>query len=139
MSRYTVIRSLDGTETILPNETLITQAVTNHSFTDPKVLAKVAVSVGYDSNIDRVFEILVGCAKAQERVLADPPPGAWIASLGDNGIDVELGFWIADPDQGQAALKGAVLRGALEGFRTEGIEIPFPKRDVTLVSPPATL
>jgi small-conductance mechanosensitive channel len=136
MSRYTVIRSLDGTETILPNETLITQAVTNHSFTDPKVLAKVAVSVGYDSNIDRVVEILVGCAKSQPRVLADPPPSAWIAALGDNGIDLELGFWIADPDQGLAVLRGAVLRGALEAFRAEGIEIPFPKRDVTLVTPP---
>jgi small-conductance mechanosensitive channel len=138
MSRYTVIRSLDGTETILPNETLITQAVTNHSFTDPKVLVKVAVSVGYDSNIDRVFAILTDSAKGEPRVLADPPPGAWIAALGDNGIDVELGFWIADPDQGQSALKGAVLRGALEAFRAEGIEIPFPKRDVTLVSSPAT-
>jgi small-conductance mechanosensitive channel len=138
MSRYTVIRSLDGTESILPNETLITQAVTNHSFTDPKVLVKVAVSVGYGSNIDRVFAILTDCAKGEPRVLAEPPPGAWIAALGENGIDIELGFWIADPDQGQSALKGAILRGALEAFRAEGIEIPFPKRDVTLVAPPAT-
>ncbi len=136
MSRYTVIRSLDGTETILPNETLITTAVTNHSFTDPKVLVKVAVGVGYASNIDRVFEILVGCAKAEPRVLAEPAPAAWIAALGDNGIDVELGFWVADPDQGLAGLRGAVLKGALEAFRAEGIEIPFPKRDVTVVSLP---
>jgi len=133
-SRYTVIRSLDGTESILPNETLITQIVTNHSFTDPKVLIKVKVSVGYDSDIDRVYAILIDSARAQDRVLAEPPPLAWISALGDNGIDVELGFWIADPDQGQAGLRGAVLRGALEAFRAEGIEIPFPKRDIRVVS-----
>ncbi len=136
-SRYTVVRGLDGTESILPNDLLITQAVTNHSFTDRKVLVKVPLSVGYGSDIDRVFAILVDCARRERRVLAEPPPAAWIAALGDNGIDVELGFWIADPDQGQAALRGAILRGALEAFRAEGIEIPFPKRDVTLVSPPA--
>jgi small-conductance mechanosensitive channel len=137
-SRYTVIRSLDGTESILPNETLITQAVTNHSFTDPKVLLKVKVGVGYASDLDRVFAILVDCARQEPRILGDPPPAAWITALGDNGIDIELGFWIADPDQGQMALKGAVLRRALEAFRAAGIEIPFPKRDVTLVSAPPT-
>lgn len=135
-SRYTVIRALDGTESLVPNETLVIQAVTNHSSTDPKVLVKVAVSVGYDSDIDRVFAILVDCARGQPRVLAEPAPAAWIAALGDNGIDVECGFWIADPDQGQAGLRGAVLRGALEAFRSEGIEIPFPKRDVTVLSAP---
>jgi len=133
-SRYTVIRSLDGTESIVPNETLITQIVTNHSFTDPKVLIKVKMSVGYDSDIDRVYAILIDSARAQDRVLAEPPPVAWISALGESGIDVELGFWIADPDQGQAALRGAVLRGALEAFRAEGIEIPFPKRDIKVVS-----
>ena len=132
-TRFTVIRSLDGTESILPNETLVTQAVTNHSFSDPRVLVKVPVTVGYASDLDRVFAILVEAAKSDARVLADPAPSAWIAKLGDSGIDVDLGFWIADPDQGQAALRGAILRRALEAFRTESIEIPFPKRDVTLL------
>lgn len=132
-TRFTVVRSLDGTESILPNETLVTQAVINHSLTDPRVLVKVPVTVGYDSDLDRVFAILVQAAQSDSRVLADPAPAAWIARLGDNGIEVELGFWIADPDQGQAGLRGAVLRQALEAFRAAAIEIPFPKRDVTLV------
>jgi small-conductance mechanosensitive channel len=136
-SRYTVIRSLDGTEAIIPNETLITQSVTNHSFTDRKVLVKVAVSVGYGSDVDRVFAVLLGIARRQPRLLADPAPSCWITALGDNGIDVELGAWIADPDQGQAALRGAILKEALEAFRAEGIEIPFPQRDVRLVGPAA--
>ncbi len=137
-SRYTVIRSLDGTESIIPNETLITQAVTNHSFTDRKVVVKVKVSVGYGSDMDRVFALLLDIARRQPRVLADPAPGCWIASLGDNGVDVELAAWIADPDQGQAALRGAMLKEILDTFRAEGIEIPFPQRDVRLYGPAAS-
>ena len=139
-SRYTVIRSLDGTESIIPNETLITQAVTNHSFTDRKVVVKVKLSVGYGSDMDRVFALLLDIARRQPRVLADPAPGCFITALGDNGIEVELGLWIADPDQGQAALRGAILKEALETFRAQGIEIPFPQREVRLAgTPPAKL
>jgi small-conductance mechanosensitive channel len=135
-SRYTVIRSLDGTESIIPNETLITQAVTNHSFTDRKALVKVKVPVGYASDVDRVFALLLDIAGRQPRVLADPAPACNIVAFGDNGIDIELGAWIEDPDQGQAALRGAILKDALAAFRAEGIEIPFPQRDVRLLGSP---
>ncbi len=136
-SRYTVIRSLDGTESIIPNETLITQTVVNHSFTDRKVLLRVPVTVGYGADVERVFALMLEAARRQPRVLPEPEPGAWIANLGDNGIEVELGLWIADPDQGQASLRGAVLRDILAAFQAEGIEIPFPQRDVRLVGSPA--
>jgi small-conductance mechanosensitive channel len=132
-SRYTVIRSLDGTESIIPNETLITQTVTNHSFTDRKVLLRLPVAVGYGSDVDRVFAILMQAARRQPRVLADPAPACWIAALGDNGIEIELGVWIGDPDQGQMSLKGEILKDVLQALRAEGIEIPFPQRDVRLV------
>ncbi len=132
-SRYTVIRSLDGTESIVPNETMITQSVTNHSYSDRKVLVRVKVGVGYASDIDRVFELLLEAAGRQPRVLADPAPAAWIAALGDNGVEIELGVWIADPDQGQLGLRGAILKDALRAFRAEGIEIPFPQRDIRVV------
>jgi small-conductance mechanosensitive channel len=132
-SRYTVIRSLDGTESIIPNELMITQCVTNHSFTDRKVVVKVKVTVGYDTDVDRAFALLLEAARRQPRVLADPEPGVFISGLGDNGIDIELAVWIADPDQGQMQLRGAILKDVLAAFRTEGIEIPFPKRDVRVV------
>jgi len=132
-TRYTVIRGLDGTETIIPNETLITQSVTNHSFTDRTALVKYSVTVGYGSDVDKVIGILVDCAKARPRVLDSPAPTAWIKALGDNGIEMEAGFWIADPDQGQMSLRGDILRAVLEKFRGAGIEIPFPQRDIRVV------
>ncbi|MBL0143278.1 MAG: mechanosensitive ion channel [Betaproteobacteria bacterium] len=136
-SRCTVIRSLDGTESIIPNDTMVTQSVTNHSYTDRNVLVKVPLTVGYDSDVDRVFAILHEIAKAQPRVLADPAPGASITALGDNGIEFVLGVWIADPDQGLASVRSDILKAALEKFRAEGIEIPFPHRDVRVIGTPA--
>jgi len=132
-SRYTVIRSLDGTESIIPNELMITQCVTNHSFTDRKVVIKAKVAVGYGTDIDRAFALLLEAARRQPRVLADPAPAVWISALGDNGIEIELAAWIADPDQGQMGLRGNILKEILEAFRAEGIEIPFPQRDIRLV------
>ncbi len=132
-SRYTVIRSLDGTESIIPNESMITQSVTNHSFSDRKVVVKVKVTVGYATDVDRAFALLLAAAQRQPRILADPAPGVFISALGDNGIDIEMSAWIADPDQGQMQLRGAILKEVLEAFRAEGIEIPFPQRDVRVV------
>ncbi len=137
-SRFTVIAGLDGNEYILPNETLITQAVTNHSVTGRKVQVKVPVSVGYGSDVDRVFALLLDIARRQPRALADPAPTCSITALGDSGIAVELVAWITDPDQGAAGARGAILKDALETFRAEGIEIPFPQHEVRLFgAPPA--
>ena len=58
------------------------------------------------------------------------------AALGDNGVEIELGVWIDDPDQGQSSLRGAILKDTLAAFRAGGIEIPYPTRDVRVVQGP---
>ena len=137
-SRFTVIAGLDGNEYILPNETLITQAVTNHSVAGRRVQVKVPLSVGYGSDVDRVFAVLLDIARRQPRVLAEPAPACSITALGDNGIAVELVAWITDPDQGAAGARGAILKEVLAAFRAEGIEIPFPQHEVRFSGPAAT-
>ena len=137
-SRYTVVQGFDGTESIIPNETLIVQSVTNHSYTDRKLLVKVPVSVSYATDVDRAFAILTEAARRQPRILGEPAPAAWITRLGDNGIEIELGFWIADADQGLAVLRGDVLKRVLAEFRAQGVEIPFPQREVRVLATPET-
>ncbi len=99
-TRYTVIKALDGTETIVPNEMLVSSPVINHSYTDRKVRVVVKVAVAYASDVDRALEVLVQAAQAQPRVLDDPAPGAFITGFGADGIDLEVGFWISDPEEG---------------------------------------
>jgi small-conductance mechanosensitive channel len=138
-TRYTVIKALDGTETIVPNEMLVASPVINHSFTDRKVRVVVKVAVAYASDVDRALEVLVQAAQAQPRVLADPAPGAFITGFGADGIDLEVGFWITDPEEGTLAVRSAISRLLLQRFKDENIEIPFPQRDIRISGVPLEL
>ena len=68
----------------------------------------------------------------QTRVLAEPEPSVLIKSLGDNGIELELTTWIRDAEEGQASLRSAILLNVLCAFRKEGIDIPYPQREIRL-------
>lgn len=128
--RYTVIKSLDGTESLLPNEMFITGPVINHTYTDPRTSVKIPVSVAYDTDLDKLETLLIRLAKDTSRVIADPAPSMSVKALGDNGIEVELGVWIRDPEQGQGALRSELLRRIWRAFVTEGIKVPFPQRQL---------
>jgi small-conductance mechanosensitive channel len=133
-ARYTVIKSLDGTEAIVPNDVLVANTVSNLSFTEKRTLVKIPLSVGYDTDLPPALAILVEAAKRHPRVLQDPAPTAAISRLGDNGIEIDLNLWIGDADQGQALLRSDIYLEIISGFRAAGIEIPFPKRDVRIVT-----
>jgi small-conductance mechanosensitive channel len=132
-ARYTVIKSLDGTEAIVPNDVLVANTVSNLSFTEKRVLARIPLSVGYDTDLPPAMAILVAAAARHPRVLPEPAPSAVITRLGDNGIEIDLQVWIGDADQGQGLLKSELYLEIISGFRAAGIEIPFPKRDIRLV------
>ena len=131
-SRYTVIKALDGTEAIVPNDTLITNTVVNHSYTDPKVSIKTTLTIGYEADIATVQAILVRAAVAHPRVLANPAPSVFVKALSDHGIELELNAWIQDADQGQASLRSDLLISIWQAFREAGISIP--QRDTASAS-----
>lgn len=135
-TRYTVIRAFDGTEAIVPNERLVAEPVTNQSYTDRKVLIRCDVQVSYASDVDRAFELLRQAARVSRRVLDDPAPGAALAGFGADGLNLALTFWIADPENGRLNVTSEVNREILRLFRENGIEIPFPQRDVRVVQMP---
>lgn len=122
-SRYTVLKSLDGTEAIIPNDTLITTIVVNHTHSDRLALVKTSVTVSYDSDIERARIILLAGAASQARVEKIPEPSALIRQLGDNGVELELSVWIRDPDQGEGGLRSDMLGYILEQFRSAGIKM----------------
>jgi small-conductance mechanosensitive channel len=138
-TRYTVIKALDGTETIVPNEMLVSSPVINHSYSDRTVRVAVKVSVAYESDVDRAMQVLVDAARAQPRVLAEPAPAAFITGFGADGIDLEVGFWIRDPEEGTLAVRSAIARQLLQRFKDEKIEIPFPQRDIHISGIPPEL
>jgi small-conductance mechanosensitive channel len=136
-TRYTVIRALDGTEAILPNELLVSTPVTNHSYSDRKVRLAVKVSVAYGTDLDVAMRLMTEAARQPERVLADPAPSAALLGFGADGLDLEVGFWIGDPEEGRLNVQSTVALAIYQKFRAAGIEIPFAQRDVSIKSLPA--
>ena len=135
-ARYVVVRSGDGIEAIVPNETLVTTTVLNHSYTTPQVRIGVQVQVAYGSDVEKALELLTTLALSEARVLrGDQSPQSFLVNFADSGITLELGVWIKDPHVSQLALKSSLNRAILKTFTEQGIEIPFPRRDVRIVGP----
>ncbi len=134
-SRYVVVRSLDGVEAIVPNETLVTTTVLNHSYTSREARAVVAIQVAYDADVDLALRLMQEAACAEARVLTEKPPVAMLTGFADSGVSLELGFWVRDPELGQGALKSTINLRIFAAFREHGIEIPYPRRDVRWIGP----
>lgn len=133
-TRYTVIRGLDGTEAIIPNETLITSAVINHTLANPNNRVGVPVQVAYGTDLDRARDVLLAALSGQDRVLPEPAPAVLLKGFGESGIELELAFWIADPEEGQLALKSDINWAIWQAFQREGIAIPYPHRVVEILN-----
>lgn len=129
-ARYTVIRSLSGRESIVPNEMLITNRVENLSLADPKVWQSTNVSVAYDSDVELVTRLLLQAASGQPRVFADPAPNVVLMAFGADGLEFRLGYWIGDPENGSDNLRSLINLEILRLLRANAIEIPFPQRVV---------
>ncbi len=129
-ARYTVVRSLAGRESIVPNEMLITNRVENLSLVDSNVLQSTVVSVGYDSDVEVVSDLLVHAAVAQARVLTEPAPAAHLSAFGADGLEFTLLYWVTDPQNGAMNLRSSINKAILASLRQHGIDIPYPQRVV---------
>ena len=133
-TRYTVLKGMTGIESIVPNETLVGSIVQNETFTDPKVRVAVPIQVGYATDLEKAMAIMIEAAQAQPRVMEDPAPGAFLESFADSGINLQLGFWIRDPAEGTLGIRSAINMQIWRRFKEEGIEIPFPQREVRVLA-----
>ena len=134
-SRYVVVRSGDGIEVIVPNETLVTTTVLNHTYTSSEVRMVLTVQVAYGTDVDRALKLLESIALADPRVLREArAPAAALQALGDNGITLELGVWVGDPHI-QGNLRSTLYRAVLKQFADNGVAIPSPQRDIRVIGP----
>lgn len=139
-TRYTIIRALNGRESIVPNEVLLTQRIENASLADAKVVMRTAVTVAYGTDLEILTPALVQALVAVPRVLADPPPAVHLDAFGADGLELVLSFWIADPENGGGNVKSDVNRAVLAVLHEQRISIPFPQREVRMLDdrrPPA--
>ena len=136
-TRYTVLKMLTGTEVIIPNEYLVSNIVRNLSFSDTRVRVAVNVQVSYKTDLDQAMQLMIDAARQQERVLSDPEPAVMLTDFADSGINLDLGFWIPDPEAGTGGVRSDINLAIWKAFRENGIEIPYPQREVRVLGSPS--
>lgn len=132
--RFASVITRDGMEHLIPNEEFITTKVINWSFSDHAVRIKRAVGVSYDTDINKAMDLVVEAAETVPRVLSSPKVKCLLRGFGDNSIDLEVRFWIADPGQGVNNVASEVLVAIWQSFKDNDVEFPFPQRDVHIRS-----
>ncbi|MFO1270335.1 MAG: mechanosensitive ion channel [Rubrivivax sp.] len=127
-TRYTVIRALNGRESIVPNEMLISNRVENCSLADPKVALTTSVQVAYGTDLALLMPRLVEAVAGVRRVLKDPGPGVQLSAFAADGLELTIAFWIGDAENGTGNVRSDVNLAVLALLERDGIEIPFPQR-----------
>ena len=133
-ARYTLIRSPNGRESIVPNEMLINSRVENLSLADARVLQSTAVSVAYGSDVERVMQLLIQACTQDERVLKDPATFVSLSQFGADGLDFVVHYWVDESNTGLLTLKSDINLSILKLLTAHGIEIPYPQRVIHMKS-----
>ena len=132
--RSTTIRSLNNIAFVVPNSEFISTTVINWSHGDPKTRLEIEVGVSYSSDLDTVINSLLEAAKEHPSTLSHPAPKAWLMSFGDSAWNMRLLCWVGDP-QGRRQVLSDINCAIVKNFRKNGVEIPFPQRDLHVRTP----
>ncbi|MEX1147628.1 MAG: mechanosensitive ion channel domain-containing protein [Sphingomonadales bacterium] len=135
-ARYTSVITRDGREHLVPNEDMITMPVINWTYSSTHVRRHIPVGVAYGADLDLAMKLILEAADETERVLKNPDPKCLIKGFGDSAVELELRMWIGDPQNGVSNVASDVLYRIWTKFHEHGVEIPFPQRDLHVVSAP---
>jgi small-conductance mechanosensitive channel len=133
-SRYVVVRSVDGIEAIVPNETLATTTILHHPHPGNEFRQVISVQVAYDTDVPAAMQLMTEAARGEASTVTDTrPPVVLLGAFGDSGITLEMIFWVRNPPAGPGVARTAVSNRVLAAFRQHGIAIPYPRRDLWVV------
>ncbi len=130
--RAVSVTTRDQREYLIPNENLMINQVENWSYSSKNVRMQVPVGVSYEADMKLAEELMLEAARSSDRVLSAPPPTVWMSEYGDNSVNFVIHCWIKDPEEGVGNVRSAVLKKLWWLFKDNGIEIPFPQRDIHL-------
>ncbi|MDM7948958.1 mechanosensitive ion channel domain-containing protein [Hydrogenophaga sp.] len=129
-ARSTTVLDNDNIAVIVPNSKFITEDVINWKYNDDNVRFHVPVSVAYGTDAQLVKRVLLEVAHADPDVLDEPEPNVWLQAFGDDGVAFELMVWSATMVDRKGKLISQLNYAIYERFNAEGIEFPFPQRDL---------
>lgn len=132
-SRFVVLKSADGSEALVPNDTLIANTVINQSYTDKSLWISLPIQVAYGTDLPHALALLCQAA-THPRVKTDPAPSAFVVAFADSGINLEVGLWVSDPENGMLSLRSEINLRIWQLFSEHGIQIPYPQREVRVLN-----
>ena len=132
-ARYVEVETRDGTQFLIPNEDIITQRVFNWTHQHDQVRLKLRVRVAYGADLRLAIKLMREAADRPPRVLKVPAPNPLVIGFGENGVDLELRFWIDDAQNGIHNISSDLLLEIWDLFREHGIEVPLPQREVRVI------
>jgi small-conductance mechanosensitive channel len=135
-ARYVSVVTRDGKEYLIPNEDLITGQVVNWSHTNAFVRLDIYFGTAYHNDPHLVRKVAIEAAASVNRVLSFRPPVCHIVNFGDSSVDYILRFWIDDPTGGLTNIRGNVYLALWDAFKANGVDIPFPQREVRVLGDP---
>lgn len=136
-TRYSVIRSPAGRESIVPNELMVINRVENFTSALTRVWQTTVVSVAYDSDVEQVGQLLLQAVGEHDDALKEPAPQASLSAFGADGLEFTVGYWINSGDAAeQLKLRSLINLGILRSLREHGIDMPYPQRVVHIKEMP---
>ncbi|PWG03796.1 mechanosensitive ion channel protein MscS [Sphingosinicella humi] len=130
--RAVSIVTREGKEHLIPNEILMTEEVINWSYSTRDVRMSIPVGVGYGADIELAQKLMMEAAIASARVLESPRPNVWLTAFGERSVEHEIRIWIRDPEAGVGSVQSEILNRLWVLFKENGIELPFPQRDIRI-------
>jgi small-conductance mechanosensitive channel len=132
-SRYTLVEELDGKEIMIPNEEFIINKVTNWTYSNNRARIEFNIRVAYNSDLEKVKEIMINCALENPRCLSYPEIEWYVVGFGEYDIRIIMYIWISDIVEGRFAPRSEVYMAIWKEFKKHNIEIPYPQREINLI------
>jgi len=127
--RATKIRTTDNIVIIIPNNEIMLRDIINYTSGSKEIRVRIPIGIAYDANVNKAKEIIVKVSHELEWVMDNPPPKVVVKSFGDSAVNLEARVWISRPRKRIDTISHITDR-VKQAFHEEGIEIPFPKRDI---------
>ena len=129
--RATKIRTTDNIVIVIPNNEIMMRDIVNYTTLSTDIRVRIPIGVSYNTDIERAKSVILEVAKTAEWVLQDPPPKVVVRQFGASSVDLQLRVWIEDARRRIDTISFMTDK-VKEAFDREGIEIPYPKRDITV-------
>ena len=129
--RATKIKTTDNIVIVIPNNEIMKRDIVNYTINTSKIRIRVNIGIAYDADIKKAKEIIISVAQTAKGVAEEPPPKVVVRNFGESSVDLQLRVWINEARRRMDVID-YITDAVKEAFDSQGVEIPYPKRDINI-------